>query len=331
MVCLSGHVNRVPSRMRRQRPGDRAGRHTHARVRRPVRGTAGAREPMIQAPPRGGVLPRLRAAMPSLQPSDARVARAILADPEAAIHRSVTEVAETAGSSPSTVVRCAQKVGFRGFHELKLALAQELAAFAREGPARPSQDHDAMAVLADVTAAGARTVAEAAAVIDADQLAAAVAVLGEARRILVLGAGTSAPLAQDAAYRFRMIGLQAESPADGHMQHMAARMLRPGDACLAISHSGSTRQTCSAVRSAVQAGAATIALTSFLSSPLTDLAGVRLVAGTREVSLRLEAMASRLAHMAVLDALLVALAMQDEGRAQAALDLYADVLSEHAY
>jgi hypothetical protein len=40
-------------------------------------------------------------------------------------------------------------------------------------------------------------------------------------------------------------------------------------------------------------------------------------------------MASRLAHLALLDSLLVAVAAQDERRAQAALALYTDVLGEH--
>lgn len=54
-----------------------------------------------------------------------------------------------------------------------------------------------------------------------------------------------------------------------------------------------------------------------------------IVAGTRELALRLEAMASRLAHLALLDALLVAVAGRDETRSQAALQLYTDVLGSH--
>jgi DNA-binding MurR/RpiR family transcriptional regulator len=56
-----------------------------------------------------------------------------------------------------------------------------------------------------------------------------------------------------------------------------------------------------------------------------------LTAGTREVSFRLEAMASRLAHLAVMDALLLATAERDPERSQRALDQYAEVVSEHRY
>jgi DNA-binding MurR/RpiR family transcriptional regulator len=198
----------------------------------------------------------------------------------------------------------------------------ELAQAAGEGP---------LAVLQQVTAAGAQTVRDAGALVDPDAFAAAVDALSQARRVLVLGVGTSAAVAQDAGYRFRTVGLQAEAPADSHVQHVAARLLGEGDVCLSISHTGSTRETVGAVESAAAAGATTIAITSFVRSPVTDVATISLTAGTRELSFRLEAMASRLAHMAVVDALLVAVAERDPERAQAALDVYADTLTDHRY
>jgi DNA-binding MurR/RpiR family transcriptional regulator len=56
-----------------------------------------------------------------------------------------------------------------------------------------------------------------------------------------------------------------------------------------------------------------------------------LTAGSREVSFHLEAVASRLAHLAVIDALLVAVAERNEARSRRALTLYSDVLSEHRF
>jgi RpiR family carbohydrate utilization transcriptional regulator len=276
------------------------------------------------------VLPRVRAILPSLQPSDARVAEVILDQPEAVIYRSVSELAELAETSTATVVRCAQKLGFKGFHDLKLALAQELSAF-RGGVAEDKRDGAPESVLARVTAAGAESVRDAGALVSPVAFASAAAALASANRILFVAVGTSAPLAQDAAYRFRTIGLHADAPGDVHVQHVASRLLDRHDVCVAISHTGATRETLDAVRAAGAAGAGTIAITSFLRSPLTEIADVVLTAGSREVSFRLEAMASRLAHMAVVDALLVAVAESDEARSQAALDLYASTLADHRY
>jgi RpiR family transcriptional regulator, carbohydrate utilization regulator len=269
---------------------------------------------------------RINAALPSLRPTEERVARLVLERPEAVIYQSVSEIAVAAETSTATVVRCAKQLGFKGFHELKLALARDLALADRE-PAAGAEG----SILERITAAGAESVRDAGRLVSQDAFAAAVELLAGAQRVVFVGVGTSAPLAQDAAYRFRTIGVQADAPADVHVQHVAARLLRPEDVCVAVSHTGSTREVVATVEAARTAGAGTIAITSFLRSPLTEIADLTLTAGAREVSLTLEAMASRLAHMAVIDALIVAVAERDDARAQAALDLFSEVISEHRY
>jgi RpiR family transcriptional regulator, carbohydrate utilization regulator len=274
------------------------------------------------------VLASARSVLPSLQPSDARVAQLIIDEPDAIVYRSVSEVAEAAQTSAATVVRCAQKLGFKGFHDLKLALAQERATF-EAAQSEEIEVDPRLAVLSQVLTAGAQTVRDAAALVDPDAFDAVVSALAAAERILFAGVGTSAPLTQDAAYRFSAIGARAEAYADIHVQLLQARLLGPKDVCIAISHTGSTRETLEAVRAAKASGAVTAAVTSFARSPLTELVDHVILAGTREVSFRLEAMASRLAHLALLDALLVSLASRDEARAQTALEVYSQMLSEH--
>jgi RpiR family carbohydrate utilization transcriptional regulator len=274
------------------------------------------------------VLARARALLPALQPSDARVAQLILEEPDAVVYRSVSEVAEAASTSTATVVRCAQKLGFRGFHDLKLALAQERATF-EVGESHEQAADPRLEELVGVTAAGAQTVRDAAALVDPAVFDAAVSALVAAGRVLFVGVGTSAPLTQDAAYRFAAVGLRAQAAADVHVQHLQARQLERGDVCVAISHTGSTRETLEIVTAAKGSGASTVAVTSFARSPLSELVDHVIVAGAREVSFRLEAMASRLAHLALLDGLLVAVAGRDEERAKAALDTYSDMLGEH--
>lgn len=277
----------------------------------------------------GQVLARVRALLPSLQPSDARVARAVLDHSDAAIYWSVDEMADAAKTSTATVVRCAKKCGFKGYHDLKLALAQELAVFKADDPDAADDGDPRTTVVRQVTAAGAQTVRDAGALVDPEAFQTIVDAVATARVILFSGVGTSAPLAQDAAYRFAAIGLQTIAPSDVHVQHVSARQLHADDVCIVISHTGQTRETLTVAEAAKAAGAQVVAVTSLARTPLTKLADHAIVAGTREVSFRLEAMASRLAHLAMLDALLVAVAATDDERTQASLALYSDALSEH--
>ena len=96
-------------------------------------------------------------------------------------------------------------------------------------------------------------------------------------------------------------------------------MLARGDVCLTLSHTGATRETLSTAGAAVMAGATTVAITSFARSPLTGLVDYPIVAGTRAVASRLEPLATRLAHLALLDSLIVAVAQRDEPRTRSAL------------
>jgi DNA-binding MurR/RpiR family transcriptional regulator len=273
---------------------------------------------------------RIRAHLAGLQAADERVARVILEQPNVVIYKSASEVGELAQTSSATVVRCAQKMGFKGFHDLKLALAGELAVFEQARVAEPPANADPrIAVLLQITQAGAESVRDAGALVDPAAFDAVVDAIARARRVLFVGVGTSAPLCQDAAYRFAAIGVVAEAPADVHVQHVVARLLTDEDVCVVVSHTGSTRETLASAQAARDAGATVVAITSFATSPLTELVDHVIVAGTRELALRLEAMASRLAHLAMLDALLVAVAGRDETRSRAALELYTDVLGEH--
>jgi DNA-binding MurR/RpiR family transcriptional regulator len=275
-----------------------------------------------------GILETLRAGIPGLSPAEARVARHVMADPVAMMHLSVTEVAEASGSSVGTVVRCCQSLGLRGFQELKLSLARESSAAEQQLLDEIRADDGPAEVTAKVLNETAGALQGAVRTVDAGELGRIADTLIGAGRILFVAVGTSAPLASDISYRLSSIGFPAFFLPDVHAQHVAARMLTADDVCVAISHTGSTIETLSTVRSAVAAGAKTVALTSFARSPLTELVDQLLVAGSRETTYRIEAMTSRIVHLTVLDALFVVMALRHGGTA-AAQAAAADVLIEH--
>jgi DNA-binding MurR/RpiR family transcriptional regulator len=236
-----------------------------------------------------------------------------------------------ADASPATVVRCCQRIGYRGFQDLKLALARGEGRSQHQPSVEIGARDSASAVLDKVFLSSAAALRDARSIVDRANFETATVTLDRARTILFAGVGTSAPLAQDAAYRFSTLGLAAMSPVDIHAQHVAARLLRPQDVCLTVSHTGSTRETVAVTASAREAGATTIAVTSFGKSPLTEVADLVLVAGGPELSYRLEAMSSRIAHLTLLDALYVALAQRRRSRAERALDLTAEILADHRF
>jgi DNA-binding MurR/RpiR family transcriptional regulator len=251
------------------------------------------------------------------------VARLLLEHPDAVIYQSVSEAADAAGTSTATVVRFAQKLGLKGFQELKLALAHDLPVPERRWPANQRS------VLERVSAAAAQSIRDAAVLVNPEEFERAVMILNEARRVVWVAVGNSAMIAQEAAYLFRVIGVESEAPSDLVVKHLASRRLGPDDACVAVSQTGQTRETLTLTEAARTAGARIIALTSYMRSPLTGIADVVLTAGSREVDFAPEGMERRLALLVVIHSLLVAVAERDEQRSLRALDLHTDVMTQH--
>ncbi|MGP6174821.1 MurR/RpiR family transcriptional regulator [Corynebacterium sp. A21] len=277
----------------------------------------------------GPILPLLRATLPSLTTSGRRIGEMILAAPEEMVQLTVSDVAAKTESSVGSVVRFCQDLGLRGFADLKLRLARETTSPAATAHGEVAAGDSPEMILDKVLAESQAAIASARGTLEVAAFGQAVTLLAGARKVLCVGTGTSAPLAQDIAYRFRTSGIEAEAPSDPHLQHVAARLLGTDTVCLAISHTGQTRETLQAVAAARQAGAGTVAITSFFHSPLTELVEVTLVAGSRETDYRLEAVASRIAHLAVLDALNAAITLASPDHTTEVERLVAEVLAEH--
>ncbi|MDV6270815.1 MurR/RpiR family transcriptional regulator [Rhodococcus globerulus] len=279
----------------------------------------------------GVITERVRANLVSLAAAEARVVNTLLDAGSAAIHLTVSEVAKTSGVGVGTVVRACKAAGFKGFQDAKIALAQDQLQTGTRVEEGVDTGDEPAAILRKLASSTDEALRNVPAGIPAENLAQAVDLLAAARRVLFLAVGTSAPFASDAAYRLTTIGIDAVAPADVHAQHVQASLLTSADVVVIVSHTGSTTETITAARAAVTAGAAIIAVTSFSTTPLTELATVALVAGSRETVYRIEAMTSRFSHLLVLDTIYVALYLSDPERSKAAQVLVADALSEHRF
>jgi DNA-binding MurR/RpiR family transcriptional regulator len=278
--------------------------------------------------PRTSVLESIRALAPTLSAAEQRVARIVLGAPQEVIHQSVSELAQGCGTSPATVVRFCQTLGLRGYQELKLALARETIPPEQQVLDEVSESDGPDDIVRKVLTGASEALSSASRTVDAGTLDAVADLLTGARRVLFVAIGTSAPLAADAAYRLTNIGVDAFFSPDAHVQHVTAKMLGPADVCVAVSHTGSTVETLAAMRGAAAAGAATAAITSFARSPLTEIVSHVIVAGSRETAYRIEAMTSRIVHIAVLDALFALVLLRKDG-SRDALSAAADALIEH--
>ena len=273
------------------------------------------------------VMTRIRVRHPSLGPSTRSIADFVLANPRQVVGMSVTELAEATGASDGSVINFCRQLDLSGFQQLKLSLAQEVVQPVQFIHEDLQPTDDTPTVCRKTFHAGVQALKDTLSILDADAVSAAVDVIRAAKRVEIYGIGSSAPIAEDAQYRMLRIGLDARVVVDSHVQAISASQTGPDVAVLTISHSGATHETLAATRLAKDAGAKTIIVTNFSSSPLQAYADVKLFTMARETKFRTEAMTSRIAQLCVLDALIAALALVNYDRATETLRKTFDVLS----
>lgn len=281
---------------------------------------------------RAGCLAHIADLLPTLRQETARkVGRYVLDHPAEVLHLTVTELAERAGVSDASVVRFCQQIGYAGFHDFKLSLAQDMVSPLQRVHEDLEPGDAIETIVQKVFSSEMRALEDTLKVLDPRAVQQAVEALSSAERVFLFAVGNSMPVAMDLHYRLIRIGVHCVLPTDAAVQHMSAALMTSRDVALAISHSGSSKDTVRALEIAGQAGATTICITNHSRSPITKVAKICLFTASRETLVRDEAMASRIAELAIVDALYVGVALRNFERSMEAARTTAHVTVDRKF
>ena len=259
-------------------------------------------------------LTRIRLSLPQLTRVERQVADYVLAYPARVTGMSVGELSAAIGAAPSGIIRFCKKAGYNGFTQLKISLAghpepTENVLLPTVGP-----EDDTRTVFRKVFQTSIKTLEDTLALMDLELIEQAVDMLHGAEKIELYGVGTSATIAMDSYYRLMRIGYPAFYATDSQVMRISAASLKPGQVAVGISHSGRAAETVDALKAARASGARTIAITSNQGSPICRYADLVLCISSDETRFSIEAISARIAHIAVLDAICVALSAKNYDR-----------------
>lgn len=248
-------------------------------------------------------IPILRSMYNDFTKAEQKITDYILQNASSVIHMTISELAEASKSADATIFRFCRKLGFVGFQSLKLALASDIFTPLESLTREVEKDDSAEIITHKVFNAIHEGLQDTLKYIDFTALEKAIETISNARHIDVYGLGGSAVIAADIAHRFMRFGLPVRAFSDPHLQIASAALLQPGDVLIAISHTGATIDLLKSVEIAKKNKAIVIAITSYIKSPITEYADICLYGMARETNYRPEAMASRIVHLAIVDAL----------------------------
>ena len=270
---------------------------------------------------------RIRQRYQGLAQSDKKLADYLLLQPDTARHLSSQQLANEAGVSQSSVVKFAQKLGYKGFPALKLALSEALASQyewvggepRKSQPESPSVPiHNQIRGDDPLRLVGEKLIKENTAAMYAtlnvnseEKLHECVAMLRSARRIILTGIGASGLVAQNFAWKLMKIGFNAAAVRDMHALLATVQASSPDDLLLAISYTGVRRELNLAADEMLRVGGKVLAITGFTPNALQQRASHCLYTIAEEQATNSASISACHAQGMLTDLLFIALIQQD--------------------
>ena len=229
----------------------------------------------------------------------------ILKDPSSVINSSITELCSKTGvKSEASIVRFYRLLGFSGYKEFKIRMAQELAGRTFYHSYADINVDDPPADIKNKIFSGAiSTLIANSEFNDLDAYGAARDLINQADRIIFLGYAASAALCYYAYFRFIELGLNCHFFTDSHINAAILANPNPNDLIFCISHSGETRDLIDLIEDMPQNEVKILLITSKENSSLAKMADVVLVTKSDETSIATDAMNSRVAQLCAIDSL----------------------------
>ena len=241
-----------------------------------------------------------------LSKSDHRVLDYIKKNGLNACSAAISEIARSCDVSHATVTRFARKFGFDTLRSFKIALAKELGSDDNQGTfidSIISNDESCADTSMKLLQINISTLKQTLKDLDLEAVNAVARNISTARRIFFIGIGNSGFAAEDSAYKFARIGIDARAITDSHAIQIQSTLIKPDDLVIAFSNSGTTKEMIYAVNTALHNRSTVVAITSQGGSPLHDLANLVLLYAVRESIIESGSINSKLAVFYIVDLL----------------------------
>ncbi|KJF87569.1 MurR/RpiR family transcriptional regulator [Photobacterium phosphoreum] len=255
----------------------------------------------------GKILDTLGSLRDSLTPSARRIADYVLAQPQRVTELSIAELSQQAKVGEASIIRFCRVLNFKGFQDLKMKLAIEVATpndvekhmLDTELTADDNAEHIGRKLQQTIN----NVLGETLNLLDFSELEAVARAFQQQKRIYFFGVGSSGITAEDAKNKLMRIGLDVDALTNNHFMYMKASLLSGEDIAIGISHSGTSKETIKALALAKACGAITVALTHNPLSPLAELSDHVLINGNRQGQLQGDSIGTKITQLFVLDML----------------------------
>ncbi len=264
-------------------------------------------------------LTNIQAKMPMLTETEKKVAAYILENQRKTLEYTVSELAEQSGVSDATIIRFCKKIGYDGYQEFKISLAQDTLLPYKQLYYDLEKGDSISEIIEKVISAEIEVLQETQNTLNDALIQKAAETILKANRCVVVGSGGSTLIGQDFMHKLLKIGIRCAVPTDADIQAMEASLMLPGDVLIGISHSGANKNVIECMKIARENGVTIIGLTSSHKAPIQKQSDILIVAPSKRTVFHSESATARIAQLAVLDVLVAAISLADYEKAYGAI------------
>lgn len=248
-------------------------------------------------------LVQIKEAQKSYTSTEKMIAQYILEHTHDILNDSAQQLGEKSQTSAAAVIRFAKKLGYKGFTELKMSLAQS--------QERPEEDIDTVLEETDDLTSlihkscqlNVSTVQKTYQMINEKHLQKAIDYIVNAQTIYLFGVGSSAIVAYDFSQKLLRIGKKAIYNTDIHVQMTFAESMTKNDVAIFISYSGTTAGLTGMAKKLKKDGIPSLSITQNSNNVVAKNATLNLFIPLEEKEVRIGAISSRTASLVVTDLL----------------------------
>lgn len=235
--------------------------------------------------------------------SDRQIIEYIRSNSEKIIYMSISEAAKETNTGEATVTRFTKKMGFSGFQDFKVTLAQEITLKNSNSIINNeiSNNEDVLETADKLLKNNINVLKATANNLNTNDIYKCTDLIKNCKKAFFLGVGYSGIVAQDSNYKFMRIGINSVYYPDTHTMIMMSALAGEDEVIFAISHSGETEEIIKSVKIARDNGAKVIGITENKNSTLAKICDINFNYVSYESIFESGAVSSKMAQIFIVD------------------------------
>ncbi|ERJ11750.1 MurR/RpiR family transcriptional regulator [Haloplasma contractile] len=213
------------------------------------------------------------------------------------IYMSVTEFADTVDVGETTILRFCRKIGFKGYQDFKIAVAQD--------DINKNNIETKDSISEKIYDSIVEVLSNSKNLIKQEDIDEVIDIMNKARKVYFFGVGSSGITALEAKSKFFRIHRKFDAVTDSHFQSMVSEIVNEDDVIVVLTLSGSTKDVVDVVERAKQNGAKIVTITNYQRAPITKHTDILLLTSNKKMQIEGGAMVEKITQLYMIDILYI--------------------------